>query len=152
MSLLERFSPKEVGALRQGISPGHKPSNREEKDMGYESRLYVVNRRELKWDGKLLGIYRDMIAKFDMSCVGWNPEHIFTTPIDFPIEYDENDEEVYDDMYGKRCGMTSVSAVISAIEALEEREHYRRFKPLLGFLKALDESEWDDLRVVHFGY
>lgn len=120
--------------------------------MGYESRLYVVNRRELRWDGKLLGIYRDMIAKFDMSCVGWNPEHIFTIPIDFPIEYDENDNEVYDDMYGKRCGMASVSAVIAVIEALEEREHYRRFKPLLGFLKALDESEWDDLRVVHFGY
>lgn len=120
--------------------------------MGYESRLYVVNRRELKWDGKPLGIYRDMIAKFDMSCVRWNPGHIFTTPIDFPIEYDANGNEVYDDIYGKRCGMASVSAVIAAVEALEEREHYRRFKPLLGFLKALDESEWDDLRVVHFGY
>ena len=120
--------------------------------MGYESRLYVVNRRELRWDGKPLGIYRDMIAKFDMSCVGWNPCHIFTTPIDFPIEYDANGNEVYDDMYGERCGMASVSTVISAIEALEEREHYRRFKPLLGFLRGLDELEWDDLRVVHFGY
>ena len=120
--------------------------------MGYESRLYVVNRRELRWDGKLLGIYRDMIAKFDMSCVGWNPKHIFTTPIDFAIEYDENDNDVYKDMYGDICGMASVSEVITAVEALEEREHYRRFKPLLGFLKGLDESEWDDLRVVHFGY
>ena len=81
--------------------------------MGYESRLYVVNRRELRWDGKLLGIYRDMIAKFDMSCVGSNPKHIFTTPIDFAIEYDKNDEDVCEDMYGDRCGMASVSAVIS---------------------------------------
>lgn len=120
--------------------------------MGYESRLYIVDRRELKWNGELIQIYGNEIARFDMGCVVWNPDNIFTTPIDFPIEYDKNDEEVYDDMYGKRCGMTSVSAVISAIEALEEREHYRRFKPLLGFLKSLDESEWDDLRVVHFGY
>ena len=120
--------------------------------MGYESRLYVVNRRELRWDGKSLGIYRDMIAKFDMSCVRWNPDEIFTTPIDFHIGYNEKNEPIYNDLYGKRCGMASVSAVISAIEALEGREHYRRFKPLLGFLKGLDESEWDDLRVVHFGY
>lgn len=120
--------------------------------MGYGSRLYIVERKELQWDGKLIDIYGNEIAQFDMRCVAWNPKHIFTTPIDFPIEYDANDNEVYDDMYGERCGMASVSAVISAIEALEEREHYRRFKPLLSFLKALDESEWDDLRVVHFGY
>lgn len=121
--------------------------------MGYESRLYVVNRVEIKFNGELYRVWGEKLARFDMCCIGlYNPEFVFATPIDFPIEYDDNDEEVYDDMYGKRCGMASVSAVISAIEALEEREHYRRFKPLLGFLKALDESEWDDLRVVHFGY
>lgn len=117
--------------------------------MGYESRLYVVNRVENVWTG---GLWGDKLAVFNMSCVGWNPDKIFTTPIDFNIGYDKNGEPIYNDMYGKRCGMASVSDVISTIEALEEREHYRRFKPLLGFLKSLDESEWDDLRVVHFGY
>ena len=117
--------------------------------MGYESRLYVVNRVENVWTG---GLWGDKLAVFNMSCVGWNPDKIFTTPIDFNIGYDKNGEPIYNDMYGKRCGMASVSDVISTIEALEEREHYRRFKPLLGFLKSFDESEWDDLRVVHFGY
>ena len=66
VSLIERFSLEEVGALRQGISPIEtiNPVTKGDR-MGYESRLYVVNRRELKWDGKPLGIYRDMIAKFD---------------------------------------------------------------------------------------
>lgn len=117
--------------------------------MGYESRLYVVNRVENVWTG---GLWGDKLAVFNMSCVGWNPDKIFTTPIDFNIGYDKNGEPIYNDMYGKRCGMASVVDVISTIESLEEREHYRRFKPLLGFLKSLDESEWDDLRVVHFGY
>jgi len=118
--------------------------------MGYESRLYVVNRyKASNWNDY---VFAERIAQFDMCCVGWNPDKIFTTPIDFYIGYDKNDEPIYDDMYGKRCGMASVADVITAIEALEEREHYRRFSPLLGFLRGLDESEWDDLRVVHFGY
>lgn len=117
--------------------------------MGYESRLYVVNRVEGTWTGESWG---ERLATFNMCSVGWNPDKIFTMPIDFPIGYDKNDKPIYDDMYGKRCGMASVTDVISAIEALEEREHYRRFSPLLGFLRGLDESEWDALRVVHFGY
>lgn len=118
--------------------------------MGYESRLYVVNRFVASnWNNY---VFAEKIAQFDMCCVGWNPDKIFTTPIDFSIGYDKNDEPIYNDMYGKRCGMASVADVITAVEALEEREHYRRFSPLLGFLRGLDESEWDDLRVVHFGY
>ena len=117
--------------------------------MGYESRLYVVNRVENVWTG---GLWGDKLAVFNMSCVGWNPDKIFTEPIDFVLMYDDDGNPVYDDKYGKRCHMASVSTVIEAIERLEETDHYRRFKPLLGFLKSLDESEWDDLRVVHFGY
>jgi len=120
--------------------------------MGYESRLYVVNRFVASnWNNH---VFAERIAQFDMCSVGWNPDKVFTEPIDFYLFYDNdgNGNPVYDDKYGKRCHMASVSTVIEAIEKLEEADHYRRFKPLLGFLKSLDESEWDDLRVVHFGY
>ena len=118
--------------------------------MGYESRLYVVNRVKESWTGD--EAWAEQLAVFNMCCVGWNPDDIFIEPIDFIIDYDRNEMPVYDDCYGKRCHMASVSAVIEAVEKLEEADHYRRFKPLLGFLKSLDEEEWDDLRVVHFGY
>ena len=120
--------------------------------MGYESRLYVVNRVKKSWTGD--EAWAERLAVFNMCCVGWNPDKIFTEPIDFMLgrDNDGNGEPIYDDKYGKRCHMASVSTVIEAIEKLEEADHYRRFKPLLGFLKSLDESEWDDLRVVHFGY
>lgn len=118
--------------------------------MGYESRLYVVNRYKASdWNDY---VFAERIAVFNMCCVGWNPDDIFTEPIDFVLMYNDDGNPVYDDMYGKRCHMASVSTVIEAVEKLEEADHYRRFKPLLGFLKSLDESEWDDLRVVHFGY
>lgn len=120
--------------------------------MGYESRLYVVNRCKASDWGDY--VFAERIAVFNMCCVGWNPDKIFTEPIDFMLgrDNDGNGEPIYNDKYGKRCHMASVSTVIKAIEKLEEADHYRRFKPLLGFLKSLDESEWDDLRVVHFGY
>ena len=122
--------------------------------MGYESRLYVINRVELKtsWDDVVVDVWGEKLAMFNMCCVGWDHTAIFKTPIDFPVEYTESGDPVYNDLYGKRCCMASVSDVISAVEALEEQNHYRRFNPLLGFLRGLNESEWGDLRVVHFGY
>mgnify|MGYP007012489711 CR=1 FL=1 len=40
--------------------------------MGYESRLYVVDRRELKnpVTGEVFMVYGEKIATFDMACVG----------------------------------------------------------------------------------
>lgn len=122
--------------------------------MGYESRLIVVDRWETKsFDGKrVLTVWGDKIAQFDMGYVAWNPNVVFTKPVDFPIGFDKWEEPTYTDKYGKHCGMADIHTVINVVEALEKSDHYRRFKPLLGFLKSLDESEWDDLRVVHFGY
>ena len=49
--------------------------------MGYESRLYVVNRFVASnWNNH---VFAERIAQFDMCSVGWNPDKVFTEPIDF---------------------------------------------------------------------
>lgn len=73
--------------------------------MGYESRLYIVDRREFKdpLTGKIFMVYGSKIATFDMACVGWNHENVFTEPIDFNIDYDK-DENPVDTERREICG------------------------------------------------
>jgi len=117
--------------------------------MGYESKLIVVERSEHK---DINWIYGEVIAEFKLSCLPWDFDHrkVFTEPIDFDLW--DGDEKTREDKYGEHCGMAHVSEVVKALEQLAENEDYRRYAPCIALLKGFDESQWKDLRVVHWGY
>lgn len=123
--------------------------------MGYESRLYVVERNVHKnKDGEPSWVYGEKIAMFNLCCMGrdWDIDGIFSEPIDFPIEYDAKGNDVYEDLYGQHCGMADIDTVIESLEEFAEHDDYRRIEPVLCLLKGFDKSRWKDLRVVHYGY
>ena len=121
--------------------------------MGYESRLIIVDRISIK-SRKGEYVMAEEIARFNLCCVPWNHGQIFTTPIDFDIQVTDGERVKYKktDCYGEHCHMADLDIVIREIERLSSEDSYRRYKPILGLLKGFDPGEWNELKVVHYGY
>lgn len=130
--------------------------------MSYESKVLVIDRTP----GWRATIGRE-IARFDLCSMGYDVydgkcfRELFTTPIDFDVyvrsqEEDDETEDFYrTDCYGEHCKYTKdFDSVISWLEQAEEKEHYRRAKLFLNFLKGLRDSvkEFDELVLVHYAY
>ena len=59
---------------------------------------------------------------------------------------------VTEDRYGEPLTEFTIPETIEILRKAERKEHYRRHTPLLGMLLAIDEAEWDTLRVLHYGH
>lgn len=113
--------------------------------MGYESRIYVVNVNEST-------SYGQVIARFDLSNAGFNFSYLFKKQVDFDFYADDGNTKIKTDNYGEKLKSASIQDVIEWLETKGREIHYRRIEPLIGLLKGFDLSEWEDLRVVHYGY
>lgn len=131
--------------------------------MGYESKLFVVNRIHFsERDGMPEWICAQEIASYDLSKMGYDAKEFFAafkTEIDYklwmPVCDDHGNETIGEtdiDCYGEHMKGATLEDLIPALEAVEQRDRYRRLPPLIAMLKAFDPSEWDDLQVVHYGY
>lgn len=120
--------------------------------MGYESKLIIVDRVKTEFGGQDF-IFVDKIAEFDLSCVSWkNKDALFKTPVDFRFPVTGEESSVMIDKYGKVCRMAKVKEVIIELKKMAEKEYYRRYLPIISLLSALYEDDWNDLRVIHYGY
>lgn len=119
--------------------------------MGYESKLYVVDKRgSLKGEGKKWG---EVIASFNMCKFGAFND-IFSKETDCYIYADDGNTEITEDKYGDTLTEASIKEVIEYLENYKTtQERYRRVEPLLGLLKGFETSEWgNSLIVLHYGY
>lgn len=123
--------------------------------MGYESRLYVVEKSMLTpdKDGKR---YANVIAMFDM-CKFYELSDILREQkeTDCYIFADDGNTEILEDRYDQKLTEASIPFVISILEKiLKSGEGYRRIYPLLNALKAFNEQKdkWGELAVLHYGY
>ena len=117
--------------------------------MGYESRIYVVEKRERL--GKDIKKYAQKIAVFDICKFDFG--NIFQKETDCYIYADDGNTKILEDCYGDPLKEASIEDVINCLETYNStQEHYRRVAPLLGLLKGFDSSEWDNLAVLHYGY
>lgn len=109
--------------------------------MGYESKLYIVNKRNT---------YAEIIAEFNLCKMGSAFAKCFTDEIDFKMFI--NGEYTNTDMYGDICRAASVPDVIATLEKIQEDVQYRQLAPCIGLLKGFRPEEWKQLLVVHYGY
>lgn len=119
--------------------------------MGYESRLYVVEKGVTKG----LNGYRycEVIAVFNLCKVyevsnkmGQYPE------TDGFVYASDGNTEITEDCYGAPLKEIPIKDAIQILKAAAENDDYRRYKPCLGLLKSFDESQWQDIVVLHYGY
>ena len=77
-----------------------------------------------------------------------NFRNIFTQNIDYPIVVDG--ETTFSDKYDEPMKYANVKTVINYLEQIPD--NYRRIPILLGILQNIDESKWDNIQIVHYGY
>lgn len=120
--------------------------------MGYESRLYVINRIEHELPNGEKWVIGEEIGKINMCCMEMCFVDLFDTNIDYKIIADDHNTEITKDEYGSDLQAAPIQRVIDWLEKyMADGAIYRRLKPLLGFLKGFDQSEWNYLEVVHYG-
>ena len=121
--------------------------------MGYESRIFVVNRCEIKHNDGTKFVYAEKIADVKMGKMYYGFTDLFDNKIDYELFIDTKDEPTQTDCYGDVMTYTDCQTVIDFLEELiADGEDYRRLTVLLGLLKGFDEKQWDNIQVVHYGY
>ena len=123
--------------------------------MGYESKLYIVERGTLKDDDGMT--YAHVIAMFDMSKMGYHFVDVFEKKTDLYFYASDGNTRIVEDMYGDPITEATVEDVIDVLEeAVENGDDYRRIFPLLAALKTIYEQQtdgrWGELAVLHYGY
>lgn len=137
--------------------------------MGYESKILLVNRHEIKtrFDGTPLErpiINAEVVAEYDLCKMGWQAQEFyaaFRREIDYTLflpgvdaNGDERIMEKDEDMYGDHLKSADIGELLAALKVCEERDHYRRIPPLIAMLETLSNmrEEWPVLEAVHYGY
>ena len=124
--------------------------------MGYESRIYIVEKTNCSWnenDGKK---FARVLAMFDISKFYNFSDWFRNKPATKHYIYaDDGDTQIIEDRYGDALKEASVKEVINRLERIvESGEDYRRIFPLLATLKAFEtqSNHWGDIAVLHYGY
>lgn len=123
--------------------------------MSYESKIIIVDRRAYKMsESGNYYVYPEQLASVDMGEINHESWlELFATPIDYTLYIRSYDDAVDTDMYGDKMKYASIKAVKAWLEKqIQDGNDYRRLKPLLGLLNGFDESQWEELQVVHYGY
>lgn len=116
--------------------------------MGYESKLYVVDKHDWKFAKEKWG---EVIASFDLCCVPINFAHYPAT--DCYIFSDDGNTKITEDKYGSPLREIPIIELINMIEnAIKETDYYRRYQPCLSLLKGFNSADWENLIVLHYGH
>lgn len=119
--------------------------------MGYESRLYVVDKTDLPGYEYPDHKYAQVVAMFDLGKAELH--NSMFRPTDCYIYASDGNTEIVADDYGDPLKELPIPEVI---KLLEERKvkypGYRRWQPCISLLKSFDGRQWKNLVVLHYGY
>ncbi len=121
--------------------------------MGYENRLYIVNKTSIHDDKNM--VFGEIIAMFNLSKVNSVASRFHHYPDTNTYIYaDDGDTRILEDEYGDKLREIPIDDAIKIIEEAAEEDHwnYKRWNPVLGLLKGFNKKNWPDLVVLHYGY
>ena len=126
--------------------------------MGYESKIYIVEKTNYSWDEENGMKYARVLAMFDVSKFYGLSDWFRNKPATKHYIYaDDGDTQIIEDRYGDTLKEASVEEVIDRLEKIVEVENgvdYGLIFPLLAALKAFEShsNQWGDIAVLHYGY
>ena len=122
--------------------------------MGYESRIYVVDKKDHFLDEEKC--WGEIIAMFNMCNYSPVADFMREQPAtDCYIFADDGITHILEDRYDKPLTEASLSDVITILEKeLKNGDEYRRTRPLLDMLRSLNDEahKFKNLRLLHYGY
>ena len=119
--------------------------------MGYESRIYIVNKTNLVFDGM---VYAEKIAEFNLCKMNYKGS--FHSSLDKMRETgcyifsDDGNTKITEDCYGDKLKEIGLRPFIKIME--KEDKGYRRIQPLINLLKSFDNESWKNIYILHYGY
>ena len=124
--------------------------------MGYESKIYIIEKTKYSWDEENGMKYARVLAMFDVSKFYELSDWFRNKPATKHYFYaDDGDTQIIEDRYGDTLKEASVKEVIDRLERIVENGvDYKRIFPLLAALKAFEEqsNHWGNIAVLHYGY
>ena len=126
--------------------------------MGYESKLYVVQKYDRIYSEFGNRYYADIIATFKLSKIRGYDLFKKYPATDCYIYADDGNTQITEDEYGDPLTEIPIPDAIKIIERemrteLEFRGTlYNRWQPCLSLLKSFNLAEWKNLVVLHYGY
>lgn len=124
--------------------------------MGYESKLYIVEKSNCSYTEENGMKYAEVLAMFDVSKFYALADWFSNKPSTKHYIYaDDGDTQIVEDRYGDTLKEASVKEVVEKLERIVENgEDYKRIFPLLAALKAFEShsNQWGDIAVLHYGY
>lgn len=122
--------------------------------MGYESRLYIVQKYEHGISDDNGKVYGEVIAMFNV-CTFYELSNVLRDQPATNCYIFDGYKNITKDLYGEPLTESSLPLVINTLEQiLTSGEDYRRIYPLLSMLKTFEEQKnrWGNLIVLHYGY
>ena len=124
--------------------------------MGYESKIYIVEKTNYSWNESDNKKFARVLAVFDMACFRDLSDWFRNKPAtEHYIYADNSDTQIVEDCYGDTLKEASVKDVIEKLEKIiKSGENYRRIFPLLATLKTFDAQGdcWGNIAVLHYGH
>ena len=127
--------------------------------MGYESTLLVVENYGNVSARHGNRSYADVIATIDLCCMPYDFHHLVKDHwYDSECYVYIGNDEVFEDLYGAPLMATSLPIAISDLRKIDamildmDGERYRRLPPAIALLEGFDQSQWDELLVLHYGH
>ena len=118
--------------------------------MGYESRLYVVEKSSL-FDERYNKRWAEVVAVFDLcKCDSVTSQFRDYPATDCFITIGATDVEK--DLYGKPLNEIPIKDAIKILRKAAKTDTYRRYKPCIALLNGFDLSQWGDLVVLNYGH
>ena len=128
--------------------------------MGYESKLMVVNPYRhipTSIEGKT---YVGTVATIDLCKMPYDFHRLVRDHWhDGDYYFDDGCDQKWDtDLYGDPLVATDLDTAIADLKAIDQQifehdgERYRRIPPAIALLEGFDQSQWDELLVIHFGH
>lgn len=120
--------------------------------MGYETRLFVVQKHPLGLEREDGRKYGEVVAMFDLCKVPLVHSKFRTYPETDSYIYAYNCDGDCIDNYGEVLKEIPITDAIEILEDAASKEDYRRFAPCISMLKGFNLKQWGNLVVLHFGY
>ena len=119
--------------------------------MGYESRLYVVDKHEkFSCEDRCWG---EIIVMINLCTVYGVSSKMRKYPeTDCYIYASDGNTHIVEDLYDEVMSEIPIDDAIKIIEEASKKDDYRRYAPCLALLKSFDKSQWKNLVVLHYGY
>jgi len=120
--------------------------------MGYESKFYIIEKTNQQSAGRFWG---QVIGMVDLCKIGTSATWslINNSPdTDCFIYGSDGNTKILTDCYGDNLKEIEFPAMIKALKKDMLTNEYRRFPILLGFLESFKKSQWQNLKILHYGH